>query len=196
MSILLPVISGCNQEQPVSYKIPKEVRETKTPNIADKESPTQMQLLPGMQEAAENSPKINYEVPDSWEEVPPSGIRKANFKITGDLGSAEITVLTFPGDVGGQLANINRWRSQIGLNKVAPENVGNFTERIEVAGHQGLYVRLKGETQSILGILLPFHGDTWFFKMAGDTAVVFANETKLKQFLNSIEFEEHTHKER
>ena len=195
MGAVMFFASGCNQEQPISYTIPKEEREKKTPTAASDNSPNKMPLLPGMQEAAEKSVNISYTVPNSWEEFPPSGIRKANFKVIEDIGSAEITVLTFPGNVGGPLANINRWRSQIGLSAATSEDIADYTENLEVVSHQGLYVRLEGETQSILGLLLPFHGDTWFFKMAGDTAVVFANEPEMKQFLDSVGFEDHAHRE-
>jgi hypothetical protein len=33
-------------------------------------------------------------------------------------GKAEVTVSAFPGDTGGLLANLNRWRGQIGLEPV------------------------------------------------------------------------------
>ena len=60
-------------------------------------------------------------------------------------------------------------------------------------GTAGLYVRLEGETQSILGALLPFHGSTWFVKMLGDTPTVLANEASMQQFLDSIQIEDHAH---
>jgi hypothetical protein len=55
------------------------------------------------------------------------------------------------------------------------------------------YVRLEGENKSILGALLPFHGNTWFFKMLGDTPIVLENETAMQQFLDSIEMPAHAH---
>jgi len=64
---------------------------------------------------------------------------------------------------------------------------------IDIANHRALYVRLEGEAQSILGALLPFHGNTWFFKMLGDTNTVLANETAMQNFLSSIVLEDHAH---
>ena len=196
LALISLFVGGCNQEKPDSYEIPKEKREVKAPAIVENEnSPVKMPILPGMREAAEKSGSVSYKVPDSWEEFASIGIRKANFKVIENTGSAEITVLTFPGDVGGQLANINRWRGEIGLYVSAPEGIANDTENLEIDGHQGLYVRLEGETRSTLGVILPLNDNTWFFKMTGDTNVVFANEPKMKQFLDSFKFEEHDHKE-
>lgn len=199
LSVLAILSVGCEKAQPTVYKIPKEERSVNVmiPPEQSNPSPTtdsaKMQILPGMQEAANSAPEISYDVPEGWEELEPSGIRKANFTIHSDNGSAEVTVLTFPGDVGGALANINRWRDQIGLDPATSENVNEFSHPYEIAKHKASYVRLEGETRSILGAILPFHGNTWFFKMFGDNPVVFANDDAMKRFLDSVRFGDHAH---
>ena len=197
-SIAALCLSGCERAQPVTYQIPKEERAVNTPTMAaattpEASAPSKMGVLPGMQQAADEAGEIGYTAPEGWQDLPASGIRKANFTVTADTGSAEITILTFPGDVGGRLANINRWRGQVGLEPATPEDLPAYTEGYDISGHRGLYVRLEGETQSILGALLPFHGSTWFVKMLGDTPTVLANEAAMKQFLDSIELEDHAH---
>lgn len=198
-SAIAVLFTGCEKAQPTVYKIPKEER---TANITIRPEPnaspstadsTKMQILPGMQESADSAPEISYSLPESWEAFEPSGIRKGNFKVNSDSGSAEVTILTFPGDVGGTLANINRWRSQIGLDPATSDSIHGFSEPYEIAKHKALYIRLEGETQSILGAVLPFHGNTWFFKMLGDTPVVLANDGAMKQFLDSVRFADHAH---
>ena len=192
-------LSGCDRAQPIAYQIPKEERSvsmTMPPAAtapAGSNTPAKMEVLPGMEAAAQQAGAIGYTVPEGWEELPASGIRKANFKVSDDNGSAEITALTFPGDVGGRLANINRWRGQVGLPEATPEDLPAYTEGYEISHHRGLYVRLEGDTQSILGALLPFHDNTWFFKMLGDTDTVLANEAAMKQLLDSIQLEDHAH---
>ena len=190
-------LSACDRAQPTTYKIPKEVRAATLPmpdtDTLSATAPSNMEVLPGMQEAANKAGEIGYTKPAGWQEVAASGIRKANFKVADESGSAEITVLTFPGDVGGRLANINRWRGQIGLADAALDDLPAYTVGIDIANHRALYVRLEGEAQSILGALLPFHGNTWFFKMLGDTDTVLANETAMQNFLSSIVLEDHAH---
>ncbi len=192
-------LTGCEQPKPVSYQIPKEqpAARTPVPVSAPTEGATDatpsMKVLPGMQEAANQAGDIGYATPEGWVEQPASGIRKANFTISSDTGSAEVTVLTFPGEVGGRLANINRWRGQVDLPAAIAEDLPAYTEGYEIDGHRGLFIRLEGDTQSILGALLPFHGNTWFFKMLGDSATVVNNETAMKQFLDSIKMGAHSH---
>jgi hypothetical protein len=152
-----------------------------------------MSVLPGMDGAAAEAGQVRYDVPEGWEDFPASGIRKANLKVSDADGGAELTVLAFPGDVGGRLANITRWRGQIGLDPVGAEELPAFTESYTISGHGGLYVRLEGGEQSILGALLPFHGYTWFFKLQGNTGTVLGNEAEMKAFLDSVQLEDTLH---
>jgi hypothetical protein len=206
---------GCEKAEPTSYLIPKEPREVAVPAAPgdpSKQAPApfvaessgasapdapagnnQMRVLPGMAEAANQAGEVRYRVPEGWEDLPPSGIRKANLRVTDDFGTAELTVLVFPGDVGGRLANINRWRGQIGLDPATPEELPAFTEAYTISQHRGLYVRLEGGMQSILGGLLPFHGSTWFFKLQGNSQTVLDNEAAMKAFLDSVQLEDRHH---
>ena len=192
---------ACDKAQPTSYLIPKENRSV---NLAEDKSTVQsapvadptekpMQVLPGMAKAAKEAGVINYKVPEGWEELPLSGIRKVNLAVEDENGRAELTVLAFPGDVGGQLANINRWREQIGLETVDAEMLYGFTNSYSISGHGGLYVRLEGTPKSILGVLLPFHGYTWFFKFLGDSGTVLANEAAMKGFIDSVRLKDTNH---
>ena len=191
-------LAGCEQPQSTVYEVPKEQRPTsvtlnKNSNSRRTPDSGSMQVLPGMQAAADSAAEVSYNLPSGWDELEPTGIRKGNFKVSSDSGNAEVTILTFPGDVGGTLANINRWRGQIGLDAATPEVIDEFSKSRKVAGHNGLYVRLEGERQSILGAIVPFHGNTWFFKMIGDTPVVLTNEPAMQRFLDSVQFADHAH---
>ena len=131
---------GCDQVEPTSYLIPKEDRSLTMPAPAADSAKTKtsaptngsMRILPGMQAAADEAGGVTYTVPEGWEDLPASGIRKANLNISDGNGTAELTVLVFPGDVGGRLANINRWRGQLGLNDATPEDLSKFIKEENV----------------------------------------------------------------
>lgn len=213
ISAMLLTLVACERSEPTSYLIPKEERGVSMPEAAStpaSQAPASastntapanaanataggMQVLPGMQQAANEAGELSYSVPEGWEDLGASGIRKANLKVSEANGSAELTALVFPGDVGGRLANINRWRGQIALAPASPEELPAFTEGYVISQHRGLYVRLEGEEQSILGALLPFHGNTWFFKLIGDNETVLANEANMKAFLDSVQLQDTHH---
>lgn len=192
---------ACDQAQPKSYLIPKEDRSADikalpsnsqtVPSANDEKRP--MQILPGMTKAAAGAGSVEYKVPKGWKEITPNGIRKVNLLIEDELGQAELTVLAFPGDVGGRLANINRWREQIGLKAASLETLTKITEPYIISQHNGFYVRLEGDNKSILGAMLPFHNYTWFFKLLGDTSTVLANEAKMKDFIDSVRLQDRHH---
>ncbi|MGJ8650406.1 MAG: hypothetical protein ACSHX4_08605 [Opitutaceae bacterium] len=192
------MITGCDKAEPVTYQIPKEAREVSMPAPATQapataSAPSGMNVLPGMQQAADSAGGVSYKVPEGWTELPASGLRKANLRVSDENGSAELTVTVFPGDVGGNLANINRWRGQVGLEAITSEELTTFTESYTISQHGGLYTRIEGGTDSILGGLLPFHGNTWFFKLQGNSATVLAAEASYKAFLDSVALQDAHH---
>lgn len=205
-------LSGCDQAKPTAYKIPKEERSVSMPmpgaqaassaETASQTAPASpatapaapgMQVLPGMSEAAQQAGEIIYSTPAGWTDLPASGIRKAHLRVTDENGSAELTVTTFPGDVGGTLANINRWRGQIQLPAIQADQLGEVTRQTSIFHHGALYVTLDGGVDSIIAAILPFHGYTWFIKLQGSSSTVFDNEAKFQQFLDSFEIAGHSH---
>lgn len=194
------LLTGCEKAEPVTYTIPKEERSVATPGAAQQPPPAakpsagaNMQVLPGMQEAAQAAPELDYTVPEGWEEFPPQSVRKANFRVSDANGSAELAVTVFPGDVGGNLANVNRWRGQIGLDPLDAESLSSVTRPFTISNHSGLLADLQGPEQSILGGILSFHGSTWFFKMQGDTGTIAEQADAMEAFLSSVQIEDDHH---
>ena len=186
----LVLLSACEQQAAESYTIPKEKSTVATTSQSEE---LKMQVLPGMQSFADSASGISYQTPDSWTEFPPSSIRKANFKIDNASGTAEVSVTVFPGDVGGTLANINRWRQQISLSPIDQASLKENISPIIISNHQGYFTKLEGNTESILGGILPFHGSTWFIKMQGDILVIEEEVDTFKSFLSSIRIEDNHH---
>jgi hypothetical protein len=186
----LLLLTACEQQVAESYTIPKEKSAVTTTTQSDKPA---MQVLPGMQSFADSASGISYQTPDSWTEFPPSSIRKANFTIDNASGTAEVSITVFPGDVGGTLANINRWRQQIGLISIDQLSLNENISSIIISNHQGYFTKLEGNTESILGGILPFHGSTWFIKMQGDILAIDEEVDTFKSFLSSIHIEDTHH---
>jgi hypothetical protein len=190
LTIGLLLLTACEQQVAESYTIPKEKSAVTTTTQSDKPA---MQVLPGMQSFADSASGISYQTPDSWTEFPPSSIRKANFTIDNASGTAEVSITVFPGDVGGTLANINRWRQQIGLSSIDQVSLNENISSIIISNHQGYFTKLEGNTESILGGILPFHGSTWFIKMQGDILAIDEEVDTFKNFLSSIRIEDTHH---
>lgn len=189
--ILLSVFLGtsaCSKKETVSrYEVPKETTKAQRP-----------QMMPGMQMPAGQNLALEeqtsqfatpkWQVPDSWQVLPSSAMRKGNFKVKDSAGNeAEITVLVFPGDVGGKLANINRWAGQIGLNPL-PESYLKSLETIEIDGKNAYLVDLKHSPNSIYAAILEMPDQSWFFKIMGPSPLVESHKESFLTFLKSVKF--------
>ena len=55
----------------------------------------------------------------------------ASYKIPHDAGDGDVSVISLGGDGGGMLANINRWRMQVGLDPIGEDAIKTHTKAIE-----------------------------------------------------------------
>src|SRR5207302_1076337 len=68
--------------------------------------------------SGENKPE--WQVPAGWKEVSSGPMLAAKFIVAGpDEAQAVVNVSVAGGEGGGLLANVNRWRNQLGLAPVA-----------------------------------------------------------------------------
>ena len=131
-----------------------------------------------------------WTVPAGWRETPPTQMLLARFEAGDADVKAEITVSMFPGDVGGTVANVNRWRGQIGLAPWSEVEVTQGITTLEVEGGSAMVVELlndqPGSGKRLVGVIWPRGTHTWFYKMVGDDAVVTREKAALIQFVQSV----------
>ena len=131
-----------------------------------------------------------WTVPDGWRETPPTQMLLARFEAAGEGGKAEITVSMFPGDVGGTVANVNRWRGQVGLAPWDETAVNQALTPLEVEGGSAMVVEMlnerEGSGKRLIGVIWPRGTHTWFYKMVGDDALVAREKAALIRFVQSV----------
>jgi len=137
-----------------------------------------------------------WQAPTHWVEKPASAMRRGSFVITGEDGaSADMAITAFPGDVGGDLANINRWRGQIQLPPLSAEELPGTLTTVRGDGLSLTIVEMANPdaapAQRILGGLASFEGNTWFFKLMGPDALVAAEKTAFINFLKTVQGHQH-----
>lgn len=131
-----------------------------------------------------------FTAPAGWRPKPAGTMRQASFVVSGEGGAeVDISVTSFPGDTGGLLANVNRWRGQIGLAPIDEPGLGAITEQRSFGGKEFVVVHCAGNGQRFLAAIHPRGGATWFFKMMGDDHLTAAQMPVFLQFLDSVRFE-------
>lgn len=143
----------------------------------------------GLQTAS--GPGLTWTAPSTWQTKAASMMRKATFTITGDGGAtAELAVSAFPGDVGGDAANVNRWRGQVGLPELGEAAALASVERLEANGLKIGVVDLVDpaapNAPHMLGAMVPYENATWFFKLVGPDAVVAKEKPTFIAFLKTV----------
>jgi hypothetical protein len=157
--LLALAIAGCRREDIRVYDAPKEKRASRIPT------------------------------PPGWEELAPGERAASRYSISGEGGArAEVTVSALPagGNAADELANVNRWRRQIGLEEIPADQLAGERERIQIAGHAGslfdIAGTMGGAKTRILGAMQNRGNAVWFFKMTGDDALVADQKDAFVQF--------------
>src|SRR5436309_3698517 len=94
----------------------------------------------------ESTTSASRELPPDWKEVPAGQMLLSKYVVSDASGAqAEVTVSAFPGDVGGVLRNVNRWREQLQLEPVSAEKLPDLTASLDVGGGTATLVDMSGQ---------------------------------------------------
>jgi hypothetical protein len=137
----------------------------------------------------------NWNVPPQWVETPARSMIFKSFAVAGDAGAkAEITVSFFPGDVGGVLANVNRWRGQMGQPQIDASQLDGVTESLAAQDGPATLVDFMGANSKtgqparLVGVIVPHGDNTWFYKLMGDAKVVGGQKDSFVQFVKTVHY--------
>jgi hypothetical protein len=131
-----------------------------------------------------------FTLPEGWTRKPAGPMRLAEFEVKDGEQRVTISASTAGGDL---LANINRWRGQVGLDSVPDDKLRESLRKIEVGKLTGDYAELVGpETtkpaQTILGVIVQVADRQWFFKLQGDGELAQREQSRFEEFVKSIQF--------
>ena len=133
-----------------------------------------------------NSGLPQWSAPAGWQAQAPGQMQLAAFSIAG--GKAMLTVSSFPGDVGGALGNVNRWRGQVGLAPIGANELATALTPAETGSGAAQVADMTGASERLIGAILPRNGATWFFKLKGEAAAVASEQENFTAFLKSLKF--------
>ncbi|HTU89354.1 MAG TPA: hypothetical protein VMF69_04580 [Gemmataceae bacterium] len=135
--------------------------------------------------------------PDGWEELPAEAVagirREAVFRVGSGQRSAKTTVLRLKGEGGGALANVNRWREELGLAPAKEDQLRQDLRSLDTASGRANYIELAGrdrdEERATLGAWIAHGGHTWFITMKGPADFVRSRKPAFEAFVKSFRFD-------
>jgi hypothetical protein len=132
---------------------------------------------------------LKWTLPKGWTETPGSGMRFATLNPPGP-GKVELSVVVLPGAAGGEPANVNRWRGQIGLPPLDETAIAAVRKAVKSkAGEVAVYdFTSEGQAKSrmVTGLLATADGNTWFLKLMGDEEPVAKAKPGFMKYLATL----------
>lgn len=180
---LLVLAAGCRDPKIAVYQTPKE----KEPELMPPPSDAGNAAAPG----------IRWSAPKDWQEQTAGAMRIGSYLIkTADGRSADFSISNFGGSVGGDLANINRWRGQIQLPPISEADLSKLVETLTLPAGTFSLIDITSETalidgkfkDRILGAWFKQPDRTWFFKLKGEAELVGSQRDALIGLLRTVEF--------
>jgi hypothetical protein len=131
-----------------------------------------------------------WEVPDGWKPKAATTMRLASFVVGAD---GDLSVVALGPVAGGTLANVNRWRSMLGVAPLTAETLPAATTSVALPdGQTATLVEVTGEGQfagrKTLAAIVTRPDRTWFYKLNGDTALVSAEKDHFVKFIKSVKY--------
>ncbi len=140
--------------------------------------------------------KPDWQVPSGWNEVSHDAVLTAKFMIKGaDNSVAAVNVSTSRGDGGGWLSNVNRWRSQLGLNSWSETEAQQQAGSIDIAGGKAILVDMAGtdartgQKARLTGAMIQRAGQAWFYKLMGSPPLVEQQKDAFIKFIQTAKYQ-------
>ncbi|QDT38964.1 hypothetical protein [Stratiformator vulcanicus] len=139
------------------------------------------------------SSELNFDVPEGWRPGETNSFRKASFVVGQGEQQAEVTAIDLPAAANDPIPNINRWRGQVGLDRLDAAEVEKEIRSIDIDGSTGQYVSLVGPEdrsprKAILGVIVERGNKAWFFKLTGPADLALRQQANFEKFVRSIRF--------
>ena len=122
--------------------------------------------------------------PAHWKKLPPSAMLLGKYQIEGPDGTTvDVTFSTLRSAPGGLLANINRWRDQLGKDPFAEDAALKENTRMVPSGFgEAVFIEIEGILENsdtkkdgrLIGAIAESGASAWFFKLRGNEALAAA----------------------
>lgn len=193
---VLAALVGCGEQGVTERTIPKGVEASPRQGLGAGQEPGSGVDGSGEEGRPEAGGEVmrdmgthDWVLPDGWRLLTESRpMRVATFFVEAPSGVVEVAVTRFDGQTGGLAANINRWRTQLGLEAIATDEAEASVDRFEREGWSGYALRIRGGSAHTLaaGVYEQAADRTWFVRATLAPGDADAIEAAFMAFARSI----------
>ena len=199
-SVLALLLGACRDPEITTYTAPKDPAPAAATAMPPGHPPTQgmpaAMPMPPPADTPAAPAALTWTAPAAWTAKAPGQMVKATYTTPAAPGATEAlaTISSFPGDVGGTLANVNRWRGQIGLPPISQTDLAANITTIEneTAALRFTLIDITNPATGtrLLAASLPLPGETYFFKMTGPSATLAAQKQTFLDLLQTVKVQQ------
>ena len=135
---------------------------------------------------ADISADLSWSTPDGWEQQPAGMMVLESYQQTTSAGPLKLSISAFPGTVGGDLANVNRWLRQAGQEAVTEDTLPTVLNKEVIAGREWKIVNISNNSKGVYVAYTLSGGKSWFFKITGPAEGIQSIEASFRDFLATI----------
>ncbi len=180
-AVLAVALAGCSEKPEVTTYV-----EGKPAKAEEMQQTSEIQASTEVQTS-----EIGFVKPASWTDGRSSSMRLASFAADIDGEKADISIIKLAGPAGGLLANVNRWRGQVGLGNVSVSELASGSENRKTgSGEEYIFVELVNDAggQAILGGIYERKGFMLFAKYASSAKAAAKGKADFVTFCDSVKF--------
>ncbi|MDA7823543.1 hypothetical protein N9A58_08155 [Opitutales bacterium] len=128
-----------------------------------------------------------WEAPEHWERKPATQMRVGNYAVSNEAGEAlDFSITSFPGEVGGILANVNRWLGQVGMSPTDEQGLSQYLSDRMIDEKPAKLVLAESDEQALYAAILLHKGRSWFLKLMGDVNLARAEKENFLRLIDSF----------
>lgn len=183
--VAVAMLAACDREsdQVRSYDIPKEQAPAAAANTPARPAATARVMA--------------WDLPEGWQRKSGGGgIRFATLTAGEGESALEVSIIRLAGVAGGVGPNINRWRTQVGLDVVSDSEAAASATEIKARGTKGFLVDLTGPTDAdkeweasrMLAAIFPADDSAWFIKTTATVSTIETYESAFVALCESVRF--------
>ncbi len=167
--IILLISCDNNKQQPRKYKLAK--------------NPNPINIEP-----CKPNVGFTWDAPENWECIEKHNFSVADYQIPYNEELIDLSITKFPGDAGGIIANVNRWRKQLGLE---PHNLQQINKNSIIGssmiGSFSAYKLVNNNSDdAFLCAILSYGNSTIFVKLQSSIMIANSLEKKFLDFCSSF----------
>jgi hypothetical protein len=131
---------------------------------------------------------FRWKVPADWKVAENDQFSAFAWSVGTGESAARITVSDLPASAGLE-PQFLRWRGQLNLPEVDPAEGLKNVETISLKSLSGKYIEIKGDSESIFGMIVPYKDKLWVFKYRSENSTAERQRKPFRDFCESLTVE-------